>query len=107
MLLSLQASPVNDPEKQSLQYFISRINDQRGGFRNVSELSLEEEIKAGGGDKAILEDDESSDSDQEVEDTRTKKERVSKAREEMLKQIGYIQRFEHMLYINNAQASPE
>ena len=101
MLLSLQASPVNTPETQSLQYLISRINEQRGGFRNVSEHDLEEEIEAGGDEGAIQEDEDSSDADEEVRDVIPKKERVSKAREEMLRQVGYGGCFTYVAYSND------
>ena len=45
--VSLQAPTVPNPEKHSLQYLISRINEQKGSFRNVTEESLEEEIRNG------------------------------------------------------------
>jgi len=86
--LSLQAFPSAGKEKQSLQCLISRINDQKGSFRNVTEQSLEDEIEA-------LENEEAGKSQEEdvvetVEDGDTakkKKEEVSSAREEILKQV--------------------
>ena len=86
--ISLPTSPDFKPEKQSLKYLISRISEQKGGFRNVSEQRLEEEIAAGTDDDAIVDDEAQSDSDEDVEDTKLKRECVVKAREEMLKQIG-------------------
>ena len=87
--ISLPTSTNVNPEKQSLKYLITRINEQKGGFRNVSEQSLEEEIAAGTDDDAMFDDETNSRSDEDVEDIKSKRERVSKAREEMLKQIGY------------------
>ena len=44
--LPLQAWPAKDTNSESLPYLISRINAQRGSFRNVTEESLQEEIDA-------------------------------------------------------------
>ena len=81
LLLSLQAFPPEDQDKQSLQYLISRINEQKGSFRNVTEQSLEEDIQA-------VKDgaDEEQDVVAAVEEVEDGKE-VSTAREEMLKQV--------------------
>lgn len=86
--LSLQAPIAPSPEKDSLQYLISRINEQKGSFRNVTEESLEEEIHNGQATEVALEDDDHMDTGEDIEDAKTKKERVMKAREEMLKSIG-------------------
>ena len=85
--VSLQAPIAPNPEKNSLQYLISRINEQKGSFRNVTEESLEEEIHNGQATEVALEDDDHMDTGEEVEDAKTKKERVREAREEMLKSI--------------------
>ena len=85
--LCLQAFPTVDKEKESLKYLISRINQQKGSFRNVSEQSLEEEIQAQEAGQ-INEDDQAIEPVQEVEDVKTKQEEVTKAREDMIKQIG-------------------
>ena len=86
--ISLQTRPVTDPDKQSLHFLISRINEQRGSFRNVTEESLEEEIKNGIDGGPAVGDGEASESPGEIEVVISKKEEVFKAREEMLKQIG-------------------
>ncbi|MDI1486133.1 MAG: RNA polymerase II mediator complex subunit [Ramalina farinacea] len=86
--VSLQAPIAPNPEKNSLQYLISRINEQKGSFRDVTEESLEEEIRNGQATDVALEDDDHMDTGEEVEDAKTKKERVREAREEMLKSIG-------------------
>lgn len=86
--LSLQVFPPPDKEKESLQYLIQRVNAQRGSFRNVTEQSLEEEIQcleARGG-----KNDEQSvlGPAPEAEDATTRKEEVTEARGEILKQTG-------------------
>ncbi len=85
--LSLQAFPPADKDKESLQYLIRRVNEQRGSFRNVSEQSLEEEIReldAGGADSSrgvVVETTAAG------EDAETKKEVVTEAREDIRKHI--------------------
>ena len=88
--ISLQAFPTVDKEKDSLKYLISRINQQKGSFRNVSEQSLEEEIDARKNGKTNTDDIDDQDGDivQEAEDVKTKQEEVAQAREDMIKQIG-------------------
>ena len=88
--LCLQAFPTVDKEKESLKYLISRINQQKGSFRNVSEQSLEEEIQAQEDGKINQDDQDDQDVEpiEQVEDVKTKQEEVTKAREEMIKQIG-------------------
>ncbi|MCJ1313858.1 RNA polymerase II mediator complex subunit [Agyrium rufum] len=45
--ISLRAWPPSDPSKDSLQYLIARITDQKGSFRDVTEEALEEDIRKG------------------------------------------------------------
>ncbi|KAG8530158.1 uncharacterized protein KY384_005641 [Bacidia gigantensis] len=82
--ISLQAPPL--PIPNDLQYLISRINEQKGGFRNVTEESLEEEIK-NGAEEAVEEESEDDEPTDDEEDPQSKKEKVQKAKEEMLKQV--------------------
>ncbi|KAL9130703.1 MAG: hypothetical protein Q9217_001182 [Psora testacea] len=89
--ISLQAPPTVDPEKHSLQYLIARINEQKGSFRNVTEVSLEEEIRNDADGEIAVGDEGSLVAVEEVEDIRSKKDEVYKARDEMLKQIGQAQ----------------
>lgn len=89
--LSLQAFPTVDKDKKSLKYLISRINQQKGSFRNVTEQSLEEEIQAQDAGKTDTDDQdvvETVETVEEVEDVKTKQEEVTKAREVIVKQIG-------------------
>ncbi|RDW66787.1 hypothetical protein BP5796_09536 [Coleophoma crateriformis] len=83
--ISLRAWPSEENSVNALPSLISRINFERGDFRNVSEESLREEIRqieAGTG--ANAEDDGSSDEEEEQPD-RLKE--LMTAREEMVMQI--------------------
>lgn len=84
--LSLQASHVSDPSKDSVQSLIARINEQRGSFRNVTEESLEEEIRRGEVKEA--DDIEDEDDAAETNDARPRREILVAAREDMLRQVG-------------------
>ena len=88
---SLQAWPTVDKEKESLQYLISRINEQKGSFRNVTEESLEQELRhAEHGKTDAEEEDAGEEGEEEIEDPKTKKEEVYEVREEILRQISYV-----------------
>ena len=86
--LCLQAFPTVDKDKESLKYLISRINQQKGSFRNVTEQSLEDEIQAQEAGNIDTDDQQVVETVEEVEDVRTKQEELTKAREDMIKQIG-------------------
>ena len=86
--LCLQAFPALDQDKESLKYLISRINQQKGSFRNVTEQSLEEEIQALEAGRADVDDQEVVETVEEVEHVKTRQEEVTKAREDLIKQIG-------------------
>lgn len=88
LLLSLRAWPAKEVEQPSLPFLISRINQQRGSFRNITEQSLEEEIQAvkAGEVRSELEDvDSSSD---EAADLKSRTEDVRAARGEILQLVG-------------------
>ena len=87
--LSLQAFPNVDKDKESLKYLISRINQQKGSFRNVTEQSLEEEIQAQEAGKTFPDEQDIVDTNEKVEDVKTKQEEVTQAREDMIRQIGW------------------
>ncbi len=87
LMLSLQASPKSDPDKHSLPFLISRINEQRGSFRNVNEESLKEEIR--GLEAGQAERVEDSGDDEEANEDRSRREQLALAREEMLRQVTY------------------
>ncbi|KAL8929162.1 MAG: hypothetical protein Q9172_000597 [Xanthocarpia lactea] len=85
--ISLRAWPSDDKTTESLPYLITRINEQRGSFRSVTEAGLQEEIRAADAhenedpvdDAAALEDGP---------DAKPEKEELSVAREEMIKRVG-------------------
>lgn len=87
LMLSLQASPKSDPDKQSLPFLISRINEQRGSFRSVTEESLQEEIR--GLEAGQAEAVEENGDDEEAHDDKPRREQLALAREEMLRQVTY------------------
>ena len=81
--LSLRALPKVDPNKDSLPFLISCINNQRGSFRNFTEESLEEEIR-------LQENGQESEDDAPAEDTqdnKSRQEELAEARQEMLTQV--------------------
>jgi len=86
LMLSLQASPKSDPDKHSLPFLISRINEQRGSFRNVNEGSLKEEIRGLEAGQAERVEDSGDD---EANEDRSRREQLALAREEMLRQVTY------------------
>ena len=77
------------PEKQStntqsLSYFISQINQQRGSFRHVTEASLEQEIWNAEAGQTNVED---SVVESEGQDKAMAKDQMGAAREEIAKHI--------------------
>ncbi|KAL8717758.1 MAG: hypothetical protein Q9225_005027 [Loekoesia sp. 1 TL-2023] len=86
--ISLRAWPQQDKTKESLPYLIARINDQKGSFRNVTEASLEEEIRAAeAGEASKVETAEDKELIEDGQDAKMKGDELSKAREEIIKQI--------------------
>ncbi|KAF3063702.1 Mediator of RNA polymerase II transcription subunit 17 [Daldinia childiae] len=79
---SLRPWPIGDKKPKNLGEFISRISAQSGGFRNVTEAKLREEIAAQ--EDGRVEAEGSSD-EEEDEDGELKS--VTAAREEFLKNI--------------------
>lgn len=82
---SLRPWPIGDKKPKTLGEFISRVNIERGGFRNVTEAQLREEIAAQ--EEGRVEVEESSGSDQEEEAEADKPNDVIAAREEFAKSI--------------------
>ena len=81
--VSLLAPTKINPKKQSLPFLISRINQQRGSFLDITEESLEAEIRASEEQEPdpIIEGEDS-------EDAKPRHERLEEARQEMLDQVG-------------------
>ena len=87
LALSLQALPIVNKDKKSLEYLIERINEQKGSFRNVTEESLEGEIQISRNGEAETSDDDVLETVDDVEDLKSKREAITTAREEILKQV--------------------
>lgn len=88
--ISLRAWPAQDASKESLPSLISRINEQRGTFRNISESTLEEEAQVVDTGETSLKDPTIVLSDVDPQDVKTRREEVSAAREEILKQVAWV-----------------
>ena len=87
---SLQAWPTVNKEKERLKYLISRINDQRGSFSNVTEESLEQELRESNGSIINTQEQDHGADVKAVEDSKVRGEEVYKVREEILKQIASV-----------------
>jgi len=84
--ISLRAWPSKDDKAVPLSSLISRINNERGSFREVTEEGLTEELKKDeAGTDSSKEDDESEVEDVEEEPDRLKE--LMKARGEILGQL--------------------
>ncbi|KAI9782781.1 MAG: RNA polymerase II mediator complex subunit [Candelina submexicana] len=86
--LSLRSWPKEDPDSQSLPSKISRINAQKGSFRNITEESLEEEIRALEAGETHGKDEDATD---EAQSAKGRREEITAAREEIVKQVGRAQ----------------
>ncbi|MCJ1385994.1 RNA polymerase II mediator complex subunit [Xylographa soralifera] len=86
----LRAWPTIKTEDQNLSFLIARINGQKGSFRNVTEQSLEQDIRAVEAGKVQDSDDEQY-LDEKPETTKSRKDEVLIGRDEILKQIGQAQ----------------
>ena len=93
LFLPLQILPAKDANAESLPYLISRINAQRGSFRNITEESLQEEIAAleNGQAQPELEDAAISEPDDGLPDNSPLTKDLQHTRGEILKFIAYAQ----------------
>ncbi|KAI4289589.1 MAG: hypothetical protein L6R35_001146 [Caloplaca aegaea] len=88
-LISLRAWPSQDKTADSLPYLIARINEQKGSFRNVTEASLEEEIRAKeAGESNDTAESETKDVGEESQGFEAHGDALATAREEIIKQVG-------------------
>lgn len=85
--ISLRAWPSTETPQLSLPSLISRINEQRGSFRNVSENALEEEIRAAQTWEGASEDLTKITEVHGAEELKSRREVVAESREEILKQV--------------------
>lgn len=87
---SLRPWPTGDKKPKNLAEFIGRVNAERGGFRNVTETELREEIRAkdeGHVNSSTSTPEGESDSDDESDGDKSKT--IIEAREEFLKNIEF------------------
>ena len=85
--ISLRAWPSTETPQLSLPSLISRINEQRGSFRNVSENALEEEIRLAQTCECTSEDLSKATEIQGAEEVKSRRDTVAESREEILKQV--------------------
>ena len=87
----LRAWDQPDLERETLPFRISRINEQRGAFKNITEVSLVQEIThsdAGGTtNEEENGDNDGISTDDDDAEPKTQRERVIGIRDEMLKQL--------------------
>lgn len=87
--LSLRPFPVADSKPKNIADFISRVNLQPGGFRDLSEEKLREQIRA-----RDVDGDEPAEQDVDMSDGEDDDEPAAKdanaARMEVLKNIEYV-----------------
>lgn len=85
--ISLKAWPSTESHQTSLPFLISRINEQRGSFRKVSENVLEEEIRLVQSREGVFEEPSKAVEAPGAEDVKWRREIISESREEILKQV--------------------
>jgi mediator of RNA polymerase II transcription subunit 17 len=88
--ISLRAWPSNNDKSIALSTLITRINNERGSFRSVTEEDLEEEIKK---DEAGLDtgkDDAESENEGSDEDEPDRLKEISTAREQILGELEQV-----------------
>ncbi|KAK5991116.1 Mediator of RNA polymerase II transcription subunit 17 [Cladobotryum mycophilum] len=85
--LSLRPFPVADQRPKNLADFIARVNAQQGGFRNVTEDKLHEEVKASESQDGVAEQEDEDMSAAEEEEEETALKDPTLARMEVLKEI--------------------
>lgn len=83
LALSLRAWPSPDTSKDELPTLISRINQQVGSFRNISESKLEEQTRQGGAVETELQ----SQDDASPSKAKSQTAEIAVAQQEILKQI--------------------
>ncbi len=85
--LSIRPWPAKEDTSDSLPYLINRIVEQRGHLRNITEASLENEIRAleAGEEGDVIKDEVEGSRPQDAESRRKE---LYAARVEMLKYIG-------------------
>ena len=86
----LKAWPAEEHDQKSLPFLISRILEQKGGFRNVTEQSLEEEIRTGETASREGDDDVSTFEEEEEVEEKPRKEQIRAAKDEIGRFAMYV-----------------
>lgn len=86
LLLSLKSWPSSDT-KDSLPLLISRINEQRGSFRDVTEENLIEEARAAEAGESIVDEQSTGETVETGQDAKSQNEQLAAARLDILKQV--------------------
>ena len=81
--VQLRAQLPDEPERRSIPFLISKLIDQEGGFRNVTEESLEAQIRDGTTDASPI-DGEGGSSDEELEEEKSRPEQLQTAKGEIV-----------------------
>jgi hypothetical protein len=85
--ISLRPWPTTETPQSSLPFLISRINEQRGSFRNVSETALEEEIRLAQTSEGVSGEPSKAPGADGADEVKPRREVISESREEILKQV--------------------
>ena len=89
--VSLKHWPSDEPDKESLPFLISRVIEQRGGFRNVTEDSLKAEIEAvESTSQDENEEDEIAVSGDDAVDAQPDREQILAARDQLAQHAMYV-----------------
>jgi len=86
--LALQPASAADIQQKSIQQLITKINEERGAFRNVTEETLRDEIAKAATGTGNVDQDVKEDA-ANPQDIEARRKEVYAARNEMLKFIGY------------------
>lgn len=84
---SLRPWPIGDKKPKTLADFITRVNTQLGGFRNITEAKLREEIAAEENGRVEVEGSSEEDEEEDEDAGADKPKTVADLREEFLKNI--------------------
>ena len=87
--LSLSLRPWSTPniQQENLPFLISRIKEQRGSFRQVTEQSLQEELVVKEPEVAGVGESDDSLPKDGIDDGKSRKEKLLAARDDIFKQI--------------------
>lgn len=100
--ISLRSWPSNTQDSSALPTLIQRINIERGGFLNITEESLRQEIA----EQELNGQNEEEESSSEDEEEPDKVKELMTARDELLKEIEYVLTSEQAIHLlTNSQTS--